>query len=198
MSTQKPSLSFSFNQSSQSPVLRFSLHPSSGASSHPRPEGLQGSSLRAQGYGMQAGSTASRQGAGAQLCSMSHHPYPGAPGTFPTLQLDGPQVRRQVVPGASSFLSALPLHIAGPGLEKSPELGPGGFPTLPSPPLRGGPTSGFSHPPLLPLAAQCFLPITPSCSQLRETSPLSSLEAARNFPSWFFSPAKTEKSTNVC
>ena len=130
MSTQKPSLSFSFNQSSQSPVLRFSLHPSSGASSHPRPEGLQGSSLRAQGCGRQAGSAASRQGAGAQLCSVSHRPHPGAPGTFPTLQLDGPQVRRQVVPGASSFLSALPLHIAGPGLEKSPELGPGGFPTF--------------------------------------------------------------------
>lgn len=34
------------------------------------------------------------------------------------------------MPGANSFLSALPLHIAGPGLEKFPEPGPGGFPTF--------------------------------------------------------------------
>lgn len=37
---------------------------------------------------------------------------------------------KQVVPGARCFLSARPLHITGPGLEKFPELGPGGLPTF--------------------------------------------------------------------
>lgn len=34
------------------------------------------------------------------------------------------------MPGASSFLSANPRDITGLGLEKFPELGPGGLPTF--------------------------------------------------------------------
>lgn len=57
---------------------------------------------------MQAGSAASRQEAWPNL-PREPSPLPCAPGYLSspeTLQLDGPLVRRQVMPGASSFLSA--------------------------------------------------------------------------------------------